>query len=154
MCIFCKTNIVENNTENNIIECKNCSSKIEINEKDIYIKKHPNGYKYFLWALFLCLPFWFFVNGFIGFLLKKYFNINVPLFMLWGLFLPGTMSMFFIGIQNIYNFFKNGYMILQWIVTTKDSNKISIIIVLIASATLAIMGFISTYYILYDLIKT
>jgi DNA-directed RNA polymerase subunit RPC12/RpoP len=156
MCIFCKSNTVEefedNNYGNKIIECKNCNSKVKIKNNEIYILKHPNWYKH-IWVIILTIPIWFFINGLIGLLIvKNIFNKNMPLSLLFIPFIPFFISLFIFGVQNIYNFIKNGYMILKWSVTTYNSGKFDIAITFLISLMLSIMGFLVAIQLIFECI--
>ena len=152
MCIFCKSDAIETYSDGKIIiECENCKGKIEKRDDRIFVLRHPKGYKH-LWIIALNIPFWFLYSGFL-LLIKKAFNVTIPVFLLYIGFIPTPLSLCKLGIQNIYNYFVNDYMIFKWDVTTSNSKKYKIVIELFFSVFLLVTGALITFFILFAIIK-
>jgi DNA-directed RNA polymerase subunit RPC12/RpoP len=126
ICIFCRSENVSNDNTidaKNIVSCNNCNGKYLIKDKRKLIIKYPKYNINPIISIFLMLLILLIIL--INYLMETILKINnyndtiyITLLIIIGnlVFITMIISSF----QNIYNYFKYGFMIFQGGITTKE----------------------------------
>ena len=161
MCIFCKSNdliktfFIENiHKRYKIIECKFCNSEIYSNENNIAVRKYPNNgnnylkYNRIISGSLITVVFLVIIL----FVLHPYIDKEALIKLICIAVTTPILIYSFWSAENIYNFIKNGYMIVPYNhIITKNNGKNECIFYLIFNLFLSIgeaVLYLNAFYIL------